>query len=76
MRNGTQASPLSIQITFSRGNRSGSPLTSQLVRCTRLKCTNDSACIDRKRLHCCIDWSPQWKPEWKPNGLPVASIAA
>src|SRR5262249_46736926 len=55
MRNGTQASPLSIQITLSRGKRSGSPLISQLVRCTRLKWTNDSACMEMKRLHCCID---------------------
>ena len=30
--NGSQASPLSIQITFSSGNRSFSPFMSQLVR--------------------------------------------
>ena len=34
--NGTQASPLSIQITLSLGKRSGRPLMIQLVRCTML----------------------------------------
>ena len=34
---GIQASPLSIQITFSLGKRSGKPFISQLVRCTMLK---------------------------------------
>ena len=32
IRNGTQASPLSIQSSFSFGKRSGSPLMIQLVR--------------------------------------------
>ena len=34
--NGSQASPLSIQITFSFGKRSGSPLMIQLVMWTML----------------------------------------
>ena len=37
MMNGTQASPLSIQITFSFGKRSGMPLITQLVMWTMLK---------------------------------------
>ena len=36
IRNGTQASPLSIQSTFSFGKRSGIPLMIQLVMWIRL----------------------------------------
>jgi hypothetical protein len=36
IRNGIQASPLSIHSTFSFGNRSGNPLMIQLVRWIRL----------------------------------------
>ncbi len=36
IRNGIQASPLSIQIVLSRGKRSGMPFTIQLVRCSML----------------------------------------
>jgi hypothetical protein len=31
--------------------------------------------MEMKRLHCCIDWSPQWNPEWNPSGFPLAWIA-
>ncbi len=39
--NGTHASPLSIQITFSFGKRSGRPFTIQFVMCVMLQVTND-----------------------------------
>ena len=48
--NGSQASPLSIQITFSLGKRSFSPFMIQLVRWIMLQVTNDSECTDTKRL--------------------------
>ena len=50
IRNGTQASPLSIQIVFSFGKRSGMPLTSQLVMCSMLHQEKPSACTPMKRL--------------------------
>src|SRR5216683_5910083 len=50
IRNGTQASPLSTQIDFSFGKRSGIPLQIQLVMWTMLHHTNPSACMPRKRL--------------------------
>ena len=43
IRNGTQASPLSIQIDFSLGKRSGMPFTTQLVMCTMLNQVKPSA---------------------------------
>src|SRR6476660_7208337 len=73
--NGTQARPLSIQITLSLGKRSGRPLSTQLVMCTMLKCANDSACMPMKRLSCANDGSDHVKPAWKPSGLPSSCRA-
>ncbi len=50
IRNGTQASPLSIQIVLSCGKRSGMPFTIQLVRCSMLCQVKPSACTAMKRL--------------------------
>ena len=44
IRNGIQASPLSIQIDLSFGKRSGMPFTTQLVMCTMLNKVKPSAC--------------------------------
>src|SRR3954463_796867 len=68
MRNGTHASPLSTQITFRRGKRSGSPLTNQLVMWTMLQCTNEMACIERKRFIVFIHASSHVGPAWKASG--------
>ena len=73
--NGTQASPLSIQITLSLGKRSGRPLSTQLVMWIMLKCANDNACMPMKRLSCANDGSDQVKPPWKPRGLPRSCSA-
>src|SRR5713226_6166620 len=59
MRNGTQASPLSTQIDFNFGKRSGMPLQIQLVMWTMLHHTKPSACMPRKRLMVASDWSCQ-----------------
>src|SRR5713101_4639087 len=75
MRKGTQASPLSIQITLSLGKRSGMPLSTQLVMWIMLKCTNDSECMPIKRLICANEGSLQVKPAWKPSGLPTSCSA-
>ena len=50
IRNGTQASPLSIQIVLSFGNRSGMPLISQLVMCSMLHQVKPRLCTAMKRL--------------------------
>ena len=50
IRNGIQASPLSIQIVLRRGKRSGMPFTTQLVRCSMLCQVKPSACTAMKRL--------------------------
>ena len=76
IRNGTHASPLSTQITLSRGNRSGSPLISQFVMWTMLQCTKEIACIERKRFIVFIQSSSHVGPAWKASGSPVSSIAA
>ena len=76
MTKGTQASPLSIQITLRPGKRSGRPLSTQLVIWIMLKCTNESECMPMKRLICWNDGSAQEKPAWKPSGLPVSCNAA
>ena len=48
--NGSHARPLSIQITFSLGNRSFSPFMIQFVRWIMLQVTNDSECTDTNRF--------------------------
>ena len=50
IRNGIQASPLSIQIVLSFGKRSGMPFTTQLVMCSMLCQAKPSACTAMKRL--------------------------
>src|SRR5437588_260302 len=64
IRNGTHASPLSTQITFNPGKRSGRPLISQLVMCTMLQCTNEIACIEMKRFIVFIQSSSHVGPAW------------
>ena len=60
--NGTHARPLSIQITFSLGKRSGSPFTIQLVMCVMLQVTNDIECTAKKRFIVVVIESPQVGP--------------
>ena len=57
--NGSQASPLSIQITLSLGKRSGSALMTQLVMCTMLYKTKPSAWTEMKLFIIAIDCSFQ-----------------
>jgi len=73
---GTQARPDSIQIVFSPGNRSGMPLTIQLVRCVRLHVTNDIECTERNRFMVEVMVSPQVGPAWNPMGSPRRSSSA
>ena len=44
--NGIHATPLSVQMTSSFGNRSFRPCMTQLVRCTIEHSTNEIACIE------------------------------
>ena len=76
IRNETDARPLSTQMTLSLGNCLGNPLISQLVRWTMLQCTNEIACIERKRFIVFIHSSSHVGPAWKARGRPVSSIAA
>ena len=57
--NGSQASPLSIQITLSLGKRSGSAFSTQLVRCTMLYQTKPSAWTEMNLFIMVIDCSFQ-----------------
>ena len=43
--NGTQATPLSVQMTSRLGKRSFSPCITQFARCTMLHKTNEIACM-------------------------------
>ena len=68
MRNGSQARPLSIQMVFRRGKRSGIPFTTQFVMCTMLCQTNPSAWTPMKRLVNASDSSAQLNAAWKASG--------
>ena len=76
IRNGTQARPLSIQITLSLGKRSGSAFITQLDRCSMLKKVKPSACTTIKRFDSEKDCSCQEKPPWKASGRPRSSNMA
>ena len=73
--NGTQASPLSIQITGSSENRSDRPSSTQFVMCTMLQSTNEIACTPMNRSIWLVHSSCQVGPAWKPSGRPVSWIA-
>ena len=75
IRNGTQASPPSIQITGSLGKRSPSPLVIQLVMCRMLKNGKPSACTAAKRLSPLNTGSPILMAEWKASASPRSSMA-
>src|ERR1700728_5123488 len=60
--NGTQASPLSIQINFSFGNLSGRPLMIQLARWVMLQVTKDIECTERNRVIIDVIVSPHVGP--------------
>ena len=57
--NGSQASPLSIQISLSLGKRSGSAFSTQFVMCTMLYQTKPSAWTEMNLFIIPIDCSPQ-----------------
>lgn len=77
MRNGIQANPLSIQMVFREGNRSGSPLMTQLVIWTMLQWAKVRACTEMKRFMVRTHWSAsQVGPAWKAMGWPVCWMAA
>ena len=76
IRNGTQASPDSIQITGSLGKRSPMPLITQLVQWRMLYKVKPSACTERKRLQLAkIGSPPQFGPEWNDSTRPRSSMA-
>ena len=68
IRNGIQASPLSIQTVLRRGKRSGMPFTTQLVRWSMLCQAKPSACTAMKRLVIDSPESAQLKAAWKASG--------
>src|SRR4026209_1318822 len=70
------ATPDSIQITFSFGNRSLRPFTIQSVQCSTLYQVKPSAWTAMNRFEVLNIGSSQLNPEWKPMGGPISSIAA